>query len=200
MARSRCPLVRSAKKDDRTGLFVTFKNGVCSICREGAQKRDSKTPVDQQIEKAKTNEGDRADIFACQRILMNPKLAMFLFQELNDIASRLHDTFVNFALMNEDQLKKWLPEETSDGKLPSTVIPATCVDPVHPATQTVDLFYVMQDPDRPDVPWALFPTSRFTYRQEGRLTAVDGRIPKYCVFQQNEWGWCTAGTQPFPQD
>ena len=68
-------------EDPRTGEKVTMdKNGICSLCRERSRRGSPTEDVDENVKKALNDDEIRQDVLGCARILLNPRLALFVLE------------------------------------------------------------------------------------------------------------------------
>ena len=99
-------------EDPRTGEKVTMdKNGICSLCREGSRRGLPTEDVDERLKKALNDDETRQDVLGCVRILLNPRLAFFVLESLDEIQSRMKDVKINYAMMTDPDLIYWLKLE-----------------------------------------------------------------------------------------
>ena len=84
-------------------------------------------------------------------------------------------------------------------KVPKDIIFTDEVDPVHPATQVLNVAYVRWDPEHPEVPWALFPTARITHRSGAELRTHNHTALEQLKEFQGKMAWIRkAKNSPMP--
>ncbi len=50
----------------------------------------------------------RQDILACARVILNPKLALFVYQSMDEVQGRDKNVTVSFAIVADEDLIRWL--------------------------------------------------------------------------------------------
>ena len=173
----RCDVDRSRKEGDEDPLSIeypkaklTFIDGTCTVCISGAEKA---WPTDylEKINIAKDasqkgHEEIREMVITASRVLVNPRLATFILQKLNEYQQRSENHTVNFALMDEDQIAKLV--RLHEKKMPPLIaVPHDVPNPL--STGVSNLFYVKWDPDFPEIPWHLYPTASMSHEAGIRL-------------------------------